>query len=328
MRYWVVEIGQLPQISLCMPEAENCLDKPTVDVCIATYLRPMGLRRLLQSLLEQQHSDEFAVVVSVADNDRQESARAVCKAFAAQGMRLHYTVVRTPNIALARNAAIQACSGRYIAILDDDETASPGWLQAYWTAAQRSGADVMHGPVRFRFPPDSSTVLRHSMVFAMAPELPAGASVGYERCTTNCCIRREAMNLLPQLFDPAFGTSGGEDTDFFRRLSATPAVFAWVPDAGTTEVVPAARMRVVYLLHRYFRFGINLARHERTNRVGLAQVRQTWRHARWSVRALARMTLEHLRRRAVPAFNALLRATFSAGYVVNMITRWSFKRYW
>ncbi len=301
---------------------------PVIDICIASYKRVDGLGRLLQSIAALTPSQEFSVRVSVADNDAAGSARAICERFQQQGLNLVYTNAGPPNIAVARNAAIDAVDGDWIAIVDDDETVDPDWLNAYWQAAKTTDCQVLHGPVQFDFPPGSSPTLQQSMVFTRAPELEDGASIGYERSTTNCFVKRAALSELDQLFNPLFGTSGGEDTDFFMRLADAGTRFGWASQARTTEHATPARMRYRWVTHRYFRFGTNLARHERL-RLGPDKIPARARlHARWAVRAVARSLVELLRRRRTNALNAVLRACFNGGYVFNAMTGWSFKRYW
>src|SRR5687767_7960826 len=58
-------------------------DTPHIAVCICTYKRPQMLGRLLRGLAEQETEGRFTYSIVVADNDRQESAKAVTTAFAA-----------------------------------------------------------------------------------------------------------------------------------------------------------------------------------------------------------------------------------------------------
>ena len=49
--------------------AEKAHSGPDVSVCIATYRRPEGLRRLLESLEAQALPEDFSVEIVVVDND-------------------------------------------------------------------------------------------------------------------------------------------------------------------------------------------------------------------------------------------------------------------
>ena len=56
-------------------------------------------------------------------------------------------------------------------------------------------------------------------------------------------------------FDPRYGLSGSEDTDFFHRLCRSGAVMVWCQEALLTEHVPEERLTMRWLLSRGFRGG-------------------------------------------------------------------------
>lgn len=123
-----------------------------VVICIATCNRPQGLRRTLASLaaLETRHR----IDVLVADNDaREQQGLAVVEALATSGYRwpIEALLVRERGIPLVRNALVEAALARpgvtHVAMMDDDEAACPGWIDALVTAADRWDADVVGGAV-------------------------------------------------------------------------------------------------------------------------------------------------------------------------------------
>jgi hypothetical protein len=56
-------------------------------------------------------------------------------------------------------------------------------------------------------------------------------------------------------FDPAFALSGGEDRDFFQRLKAAGARFAWSDEAVARGFVPATRTSLTWALTRAYSIG-------------------------------------------------------------------------
>ena len=115
-----------------------------ISVCVATYRRPAGLARLLESLQRQKLPDGVSVEIWVVDNDPDSPA------IAPPGVGW----LREPrrNIAHARNRALLEARGEWLAFIDDDETADEDWLSAYWTRAQQGepdggDADGFFGPV-------------------------------------------------------------------------------------------------------------------------------------------------------------------------------------
>jgi glycosyltransferase involved in cell wall biosynthesis len=115
-------------------------------IAVASYLRPTGLQRLLDSLEAAASSTNLDLDVVVVDNDANESARSVAVDHPLGPM---YVVESEPGISAARNRALDHFGDRYRAIIfvDDDEWVPPGWLTALTTYAAQTQADVVVGPV-------------------------------------------------------------------------------------------------------------------------------------------------------------------------------------
>src|SRR5579883_1155797 len=112
------------------------MEAPRVAVCIATFRRPEGLRRLLSELQEQTfHGEPPAVDVVVVDNDEARSAQAVCRD--SPLARLHYVHEPRRGIPQARNRAIKTARELgcgLIAFIDDDELPANDWLDQLLSA--------------------------------------------------------------------------------------------------------------------------------------------------------------------------------------------------
>ena len=123
-----------------------------ITICIATCNRPQGLRRTLESIaaLDTRHSIE--VLVADNDADRQEGI-GIVERLASQSYRwpIKAMLVAERGIPLVRNALVAEAIARpgisHVAMLDDDEAASPNWIDAMVDAAERWNADVVGGAV-------------------------------------------------------------------------------------------------------------------------------------------------------------------------------------
>ena len=77
--------------------------------------------------------------------------------------------------------------------------------------------------------------------------------------TSNAFVRRALFEGRAgregRRFEPAFGRSGGEDSELFGRMLHEGARFCWCDEAIVTEFVPAARYRLGWLARRAFRGG-------------------------------------------------------------------------
>ncbi|MGI9592938.1 MAG: glycosyltransferase family 2 protein, partial [Myxococcota bacterium] len=234
-----------------------------ISVCVATCRRPEGLARLLESLL-QLEDPGVAWELVVVDNDPEGSATPVLARF---GERLPLRALAEPrrNIAHARNRAVKAAAGAWLAFVDDDETAQPGWLAAYWSRAREGTADGWFGPV--------VPVLERNVTpwlsprFYDRPRHATGSAIGVADVRTSNALVRAAL-FEARGFDASLGLRGGSDTELFGHLLRAGARFAWCDEAIVHEYIPPARHRLRWLSQRAFRGGfvhtlLELRRHGR-----------------------------------------------------------------
>lgn len=225
-----------------------------VDVCIATFRRPTLLAVLLRSLTAQRVPEGVSLRIIVVDNDRAESARSTVAGFAREcPWPTEYAVEPEANIARARNRGLSMAAGNYAAFIDDDEHADPEWLAELLGAARRYGADVVFGPVLPVYPEGTPRwVVRGG--FFERPRFPSGTTRPHGG-SGNALLSLSASTIFGSRYDPGFGRTGGEDTEFFWRLNQRGARMVWCDTALVYEEVTPDRMRVGWLLRRAFRGG-------------------------------------------------------------------------
>jgi succinoglycan biosynthesis protein ExoM len=229
-----------------------------VDVCIATFRRPHLLARLLTSLAAQR-LEGIAMRIIVVDNDRDGSARAVAAgvyplAGAGVAPEIVYDIEPRQSIALARNRAMQHVRAACFAFVDDDQTVSQYWLASLLHCMCRFQCDVVFGPVVSELPADAPA---WALTCFAKPRHGTGDVMQYGG-SGNVLIRTRAVAGMR--FDPAFGLTGGEDTDFFYRLHLAGVRMVWCEEASATEPVAPARLTLASLRRRGFRDGQNYAR--------------------------------------------------------------------
>lgn len=224
-----------------------------IDICVCTYRRE-SVEATLESLARLDGMDGRRWRVIVADNDETPSSEARVRAAARRlGLPLEYRHAPARNISIARNACLDACQADWIAFIDDDETASPGWLSHLLDEARSGGWDAVLGPTRAIYDDSAPSWMRLGDFHSIAPVLlPQGIETGY---TCNVLIRRSLVESAGLRFDRRFGRSGGEDLDFFYRLRDADGRIGFAPDAWTEEPVPEWRARLGWLLSRQFRSG-------------------------------------------------------------------------
>ena len=234
---------------------------PHVTVCICTFRRPAMLARLLDALERQRTDGQFSLSVAVTDNDPQGSAQAVVSGFAARSaLTVVYSQEPRKNIALARNEALRHAHGDFVAFIDDDEFPEPDWLEKMLAACVAYDAAGVLGPVRPHFDaPPPPWIVKGG--FCERPEHTTGRVMDWEESRTgNLLFRRAILGSEPQPFLEQFGT-GGEDKDFFMRMTRRGHVFRWCNEGITYETVPPARWTRRYMLGRALLRGRNILKH-------------------------------------------------------------------
>ncbi len=221
-----------------------------ICVCICTYRRPELLKRLLDSLRDQDTGGLFTYSIVVSDNDSARSAEAVAAEFArSSSVGIRYCAEPQRSVSLTRNRAIENARGDFIAFLDDDEFTTKDWLRTLFRACSERDVAGVLGPVESHFdqaPPDW-VVKGHFYQHSVSP---TGSVVSWTKARTGNVLFKKA--ILPQnelAFRPQF-RGGGADQDFFRRMIEQGHVFVWCEEAVAYEVVPPVRWKRSFMLRR------------------------------------------------------------------------------
>lgn len=227
------------------------------DVAMCTFRRPQA-SETLAALAKLTPPPGARVRILVIDNDDTPSARSLTEAAAAVSpFPIRYIHAPARNISIARNAALAAAEGDFLAFVDDDETVSPGWLTALFARAEGERGDVVFGPVVAAYPREAPRWIVEGDYHSVRPVLVNGRiETGY---SGNALIRR-GRPWDAERFLEALGRSGGEDTEFFDRLVRAGATLLYAPLAEAREGVPASRLTFRWLWMRRLRYGQTHAR--------------------------------------------------------------------
>ncbi len=246
------------------------LSPPHISVCICTYRRPRLLARLLDAVKTQVTRGLFTCSVVVVDNDSMASARAQVEAVQAQSpIAIVYCVEPRQNIAMARNTAVAAAAGDFIAFIDDDEFPPDDWLLTMFQLIEQTGVSGVLAPVNPHFPPEAPRwVVKGG--FYDRPSHPTGMELRWPQCRTgNVLMRRSLFAPLVQPFNPE--CLSGEDQDFFRRMIDAGHRFIWCHEGAVLEEVPPARWKRAYLIRRAMFRGVFAQRNHGLQPVRLLQ---------------------------------------------------------
>lgn len=232
---------------------------PHICVCICTYKRPQPLRRLLTDLNGQNTGGRFTYSIVVADNDEARSGEAVvAEAAKSLDVPVKYCAEPRKGISRARNKVIENAEGDFVALIDDDEFPTPDWLLNLFNTCRRYGVDGVLGPVRRHFDQPPPLWLQRSRLYDRSV-IPTGMMVTWRGSRTgNALLKREVLagDAAPFNVD----LTVGEDQDFFRRKIEAGHTFVWSAEAVVYEVLPPARWKRTYYIHKAFVYGAHAAR--------------------------------------------------------------------
>lgn len=226
-----------------------------ISVIVPTYKRPIGVKTALKSLCEQV-VDGRCVEVIITDNDPEGSARKFVEEFAKIcAHHVTYIHVPDPGVSNARNGGLSVARGRFIAFLDDDMEALPGWLEELVAASLKYEAGLVFGPANALMPEKDNPHNPYMIPFFSRTTNALEGYITNTFGTGGCLVDLSICNIPSPAFDPQYNETGGEDDAFFHHLISHGSKIAWAPKAKSWEIVPASRAAPEYIWQRSFAFG-------------------------------------------------------------------------
>jgi len=224
------------------------------------------LTALIGSWSRLKFPDGIAPIFIVVENDEDAASRKLVddlsKGFADGA--LVYAVEPEIGIPQARNAAVRVALGlgaKVICFVDDDETVADDWFVHLYEAHQRSGAQLIGGPVRALIPAPADSAYRRiiqqgisdryrKIELRAAERLRTGKLGRMAILTNNWFADAEIFTRHGLSFDPELRLSGGSDTQFFRDAVEKGIRTVWAPDAVVFETIPPERTSLAYQYRR------------------------------------------------------------------------------
>jgi succinoglycan biosynthesis protein ExoM len=239
---------------------------PHVCLCVPTFRRPKGLRKLLSHVEHLTYDGQVRVIV--VDNDGETRGGAAIVEQLAPTFRFPLTCYVEPrrgHTYAYDRAFVSAChllpAPDYVAVLDDDEYPEPNWLTELVKVGLRFNVDIVGGPVFPVFDAPDHWLAKSGLYEPIRyPTGPVSVIYG----TGNMLIKRSTLEqYLDEPFLHDFAFTGGGDEEFFWRCRRDGRSFAWADEARVFETTPRSRTTVGYLLRRRFRSGTGATRVER-----------------------------------------------------------------
>jgi cellulose synthase/poly-beta-1,6-N-acetylglucosamine synthase-like glycosyltransferase len=220
-----------------------------IIVAIPTFRRPRNLARLLEALAALDTGAEIAVLVADNDADGREGFELCAQVAPSYRWPLKAVIAAERGIAQVRNMlvaeALKDEKAAFIAMIDDDEWPDPHWITEFLKAQRQSGADALQGSILFGDKNGGTEDIRRV----------SGPTAMLQGAGNLFLTRARLARMTPPWFDPSFALTGGEDRDFFLRLSREGAHFAWCDEARCYGDVPESRATLGWALKRAYSTG-------------------------------------------------------------------------
>jgi glucosyl-dolichyl phosphate glucuronosyltransferase len=240
------------------------------SVVVCTRNRARFLEATLDSVLAQEYPrDRYELVI--VDNGSSDGTRALVERYLTTApIPVSFHLEPQLGASFARNLGTERARHEYIAFLDDDTVAVPGWLAAYDAAIRGHGAVAAGGPVEPALepgfePPAWWSDPRIRSIFGLDHTDPDPD----ERVVTirwplwlGCCNSIYSKRLLR--FRTDCGPMGpryrvAQDTDLNVRLERAGVPIHYVRDARIRHRITADRLSRRFLLRRAYAAGMTNA---------------------------------------------------------------------
>jgi glycosyltransferase involved in cell wall biosynthesis len=207
--------------------------KTLITVIICTYNRAFILGEGLASLCQQTIPAEHFQIL-VVDNNSTDNTRDIVTQFMAKLPGLRYIFEPVQGVSHAYNRGLQEARTEWVAFLDDDAKASPGWVQSILNTIESGDFDCFGGPyiAWHRFGPKPAWIEEDFGTYLGPGKY---GDLGEFYISGGTCAFKKNLAEAAGGFPDGLGMAGkkcayGVETYLFRKMQGNGAIMGFVPD--------------------------------------------------------------------------------------------------
>lgn len=232
-----------------------------LSIIICTYNRSGLLKHCLDSLFQQNFSQENFEVI-IVDNNSTDRTKEVVTRYVNKIPNLNYVFEKNQGLSYARNRGYDVAQGEYLVYLDDDTTAPPDYLSNIQNVIKKYTPDILGGPLYPYYATEKPFWFKDEYEIRKY-ENNSGFSLTCRVSGGNFTIKTNILKKLG-LFDVELGIKGdklglGEDAkviDLYRaNLPEKEQKIYYALECYVNHHVPRYKMKMQYMLTRSYLSG-------------------------------------------------------------------------
>ena len=228
-----------------------------IVIACCTYKRPKQLDRMIDSLNKINYPTNIKTKILIIDNDIEESAKTVTEKYS-NILNISYIKEDKKGLSNARNMALKEAiniGASHLAFIDDDEIADINWLINHIDFYNNfENIYISSGPTYKKFEGNYPDYIINNKIFKVRIRKILGKI--RQTCASGNVFF--PLNIIKEnniYFSSTYNNSGGEDTDFFSRLSNLGYQIGWNCNAVNFEIVDKERANLKWILKRAYNNG-------------------------------------------------------------------------
>jgi GT2 family glycosyltransferase len=234
-----------------------------ISIAICTHERSDDVALCVSALAPQLagQSDELIVVDSCSTPQHAAALKSLSELHGATLLRLE-----TPGLSLARNAALGAARGDWVAFLDDDTIPAPNWLPSLHKVVDNAPAGLagVGGQTEPLWPSELSSrhISKRWLFYLSCIQAPLRRSVraGAKVCGANLAFRKDRL-LSVGAFRTDLGRIGdrligGEESLVIRLLLRAGFEVIYEPSVAVKHRIHAERLSISWIGKRAYWEGV------------------------------------------------------------------------
>jgi glucosyl-dolichyl phosphate glucuronosyltransferase len=235
-----------------------------LSIVICTYNRSALLKECLASLVSQRVGrDDYEIIV--VDNNSSDDTSNVAGDMLKNERRARVIRETQQGTSYARNRGVRESRGEYIAFLDDDGKAQPGWVERLFWIIQNCDYDCVGGVYLPWYREGKVDWFKDEYASNQGLEKQVDYKIGLlpDNCyasSGNCIMKRsaiEAAGFFPTHLGPMGNRFGyGEETLLQVLIKARGGTIGFDPDLVIIHDVSSKKQHLAWLIYAQYLEGL------------------------------------------------------------------------